>query len=491
MLGKVCRQHLNLKVRARVSEPNNRWIRNKIEFEGSVFYIDAYLSNGTIETIEVDPEFTSIIIFVRSKGTEDGKLTISLPRQLIDSRIDGEDDEFIVLVDGEDSEFQEVKTTATERMLIIPVAVGAEEIEIVGTKVGTTEVSYLPEIVFDKDEYTPFDYLVIAIIAPQKKGTRKITASIRSSIDNLDPVEFIETGANTGIFEKEIRLTPDKSIFSGDLVTKRQDAIYVEVQLDKDSRSTKNASVNYHVGIVEFDKDAYRLSERAIVRVIDPDENRNPDAEDVVNVHMWSTTDNKGLVLHLKETGHRTGIFESVLSFATDQESNGNTLKVREGDTITTKYVDKTLPPPAKLDSNGIETVDVEELFASALIGAMVPPLERVVTSEPELVDQTGQSVTNVVVGSPVMIQSKVVNAETKRQSMTYIVQIADKDGVTVSLSWVTAELPPKNFLTIAQSWIPDVPGEYTIEIFVWRSIDNPTALSPVRATKVTVSGHV
>lgn len=107
----------------------------RVEFEGNVFNVKASLSNGSIQRIEVDPDFTSLIITVSTSATEDGTLTITLPRQLIDARIDGQDDVFIVLVDGEDSDFEETNTTATERTLEIPVPAGTEEVEIIGTQV--------------------------------------------------------------------------------------------------------------------------------------------------------------------------------------------------------------------------------------------------------------------------------------------------------------------------------------------------------------------
>jgi hypothetical protein len=86
-----------------------------------------------------------------------------------------------------------------------------------------------------------------------------------------------------------------------------------------------------------------------------------------------------------------------------------------------------------------------------------------------------------------VLIQSTITNSQTKKQPFAYIVQIKDGNGVTVSLSWVTGELPAKESLAAAQSWIPEARGEYKAEIFVWENVDNPTALSPVRTTTISV----
>ena len=46
--------------------------------------------------------------------------------------IDGEDDDFFVLIDGEEVDFEET-TSSTDRILTIAFPAGAEEIEIIGT----------------------------------------------------------------------------------------------------------------------------------------------------------------------------------------------------------------------------------------------------------------------------------------------------------------------------------------------------------------------
>ena len=353
-------------------------------------------------------------------------------------------------------------------------------------------VSILPEIVFDKEEYTPFDEIVIRIVSPDSNNDpdriETISPLISSSSESLGRKSLPETGPNTGIFEEDFHLTPKKTLFQGDLTAIREDGITVEFRIDSDTVATKSVFINYHVGQVMFDKDAFAVAERGVLRVIDPDANNHPDTIDTLNVRFWSTTDRGGLLVTLRETGDRTGIFEEIITFTPDEESSGTRLRVSEGDTVTAKYTDNTLPAPASLDANSVYTVEIEELFASALIGALVSPMDRAVASEPALVDQTGATLTDVSAGSQVLIQSKITNAQTKKQSFAYIVQIKDNSGVTVSLSWMTGELPSKDSLAAAQSWIPEVSGEYTVEVFVWISIDNPSALSPVRTLTTTIT---
>ncbi len=78
-----------------------------------------------------DDDASSLIIGIST--TSDGELTITLPRELIDSiGPDGQEDTFFVLIDGEEVDFDETKTS-TDRTLTIVFPDGAEEIEIIGT----------------------------------------------------------------------------------------------------------------------------------------------------------------------------------------------------------------------------------------------------------------------------------------------------------------------------------------------------------------------
>lgn len=122
------------------------------------------------------------------------------------------------------------------------------------------------------------------------------------------------------------------------------------------------------------------------------------------------------------------------------------------------------------------------------------PPIQPSVSSQPflnvgqpELVDQRGVKLTNARIGSSVLIQSEMTNLQQINQPFVYIVLIKDNYGVTQSLSWLTGSLPRMESMKASQSWTPAAEGYYTVEVFVWQSINNPVALSPQR----TVSLHV
>jgi len=100
-----------------------------IDVEG--YTVGYNIIGGSVLSITADVDANSLIIEIST--TSDGELTIILPRALIDALLEnGDDDEFFVLVDAEEVDFDETKTD-TDRTLIIAFLDGSEEIEIIGT----------------------------------------------------------------------------------------------------------------------------------------------------------------------------------------------------------------------------------------------------------------------------------------------------------------------------------------------------------------------
>ncbi len=94
------------------------------------FMLSYTIRGGSLLNVNPDDDANSLILTIST--TSDGELTITLPRALIDAKINGEDDDFFVLVDGEEVDFDET-ATSTGRTLTIEFPDGAEEIEIIGT----------------------------------------------------------------------------------------------------------------------------------------------------------------------------------------------------------------------------------------------------------------------------------------------------------------------------------------------------------------------
>jgi predicted secreted protein with PEFG-CTERM motif len=101
-----------------------------VSVSGSSDLIGYTITGGKLLGIVTDFDANSLIISIQAD--EDGSLTLTIPRSVLDATINGEDDDFFVLVDGEEVDFDET-TTSTDRILTIAFPAGAEEIEIIGT----------------------------------------------------------------------------------------------------------------------------------------------------------------------------------------------------------------------------------------------------------------------------------------------------------------------------------------------------------------------
>lgn len=141
-----------------------------------------------------------------------------------------------------------------------------------------------------------------------------------------------------------------------------------------------------------------------------------------------------------------------------------------------TSYVGKTRIVISIL----ITTVIILSTNIDYVSATLLPPLQRAPASDARIADSLGTTVSGTIkAGKQIQIAADLTNNQDKAQPFAYIVQISDSTGAVVSLSWLSGQLDPSQSMTSSQSWLPMTPGNYTAEIFVWESINNPTALSP------------
>jgi len=102
-----------------------------ITIQDSTDLISYEITNGKVINAIPDLDAVSLLVYIES--TDDGTITLTIPRSVLDATINNGDDEFFVLVDGEEVvDFDEI-ATSTDRTLTINFLAGAEEIEIIGT----------------------------------------------------------------------------------------------------------------------------------------------------------------------------------------------------------------------------------------------------------------------------------------------------------------------------------------------------------------------
>ena len=103
-----------------------------VTVQGSSDVIGYEITGGKIVGLITDVDASSLIISI--DATDDGSLTLTVPRSVLDATNNGEDDDFFVLIDGEEVSFNEI-TSSTDRKITIAFPAGAETIEIIGTYV--------------------------------------------------------------------------------------------------------------------------------------------------------------------------------------------------------------------------------------------------------------------------------------------------------------------------------------------------------------------
>ena len=368
----------------------------------------------------------------------------------------------------------------------------------------------------DQKVYTWTDKVYLTIVAPDHNfdskaideiGGKTSEININTRADEIEFYKLVETGADTGIFTGEVILTgfkthdADGDGVDGDatgltiastssdqagptnglLESEDDDGLTITFENSDGDIAHASALIRWNIGEVQWLQASYSAASTGIVRVIDPDMNMNPESVNSFDVNIWSDTTAGGISLRVTETNEATGIFEGTVQFTTTDASSGSRLSVQEGDTVTAQYKDRTLPAPDN-------PADELSITATTLIGTLVPALERVPAANLRAVDAFSNSIDTIKVDQQVQVTSDIANNQVKVQKFAYLVQIQDKNGVTVSLAWLTGELQPEQTFSPAISWIAPALGDYEATVFVWESVDNPTALSPPLKTILKVN---
>ena len=101
------------------------------EIDGISYDIDYAGNNIILKTATADLDFISLIFETEVSGSN-GDVSITFERDFFDAKIGYSDDDFFILSDGDEIEFEEIKTDGS-RTLSFSLSAGTEEIEIIGT----------------------------------------------------------------------------------------------------------------------------------------------------------------------------------------------------------------------------------------------------------------------------------------------------------------------------------------------------------------------
>jgi len=360
----------------------------------------------------------------------------------------------------------------------------------------------------DKPVYSWTDKMKMTIISPSWNSDNHLIDTIGETADHpikiatpehsLEPYRFTETDVNSGIFTAEVILTGFLHDVDGDgnfdtiprttgngptsgfLEVDRDSAISISFEFADGVVLVESVPVSWNIGTINFSEELFYLENPAIVRVIDLDMNLNPEALDNLTLQVFSDSDAAGIEVNAVETYESSGSFVATISLSQNSPSSGNRLFAVPGDEIFAKYDDYTLPKPYSASDN-------LEVNAFSRVDSSIPPIERIKNSPISFSDGLGNSLGSFTVDSPIQLVGTIQNEQDFNQKFVYLFQVKNSENFIESLSWIQSEISPKQILDVSQSWTPVTSGTYQIETFVWNSINDPTVLSPIMSTMITV----
>ncbi len=360
----------------------------------------------------------------------------------------------------------------------------------------------------DKPVYSWTDKVKMTIIAPSWNTDRYLIDSIgdmdshpikiATSEHSLEPYRFTETDVNSGIFTAEVILTGFSHDVNGDgnfdttprtigsgptsgfLQVDRDSTITISFEFADGVILVESVPVIWNLGTINFAEDLFFLENSAVVRVVDVDMNLNPEALDNLTIQLFSDSDVTGIEVNAVETSKRSGAFIATFSLSQNLSSIGNRLYSIPGDAIFAKYDDYTLPKP-------YSTSDNLEIQTIARVDSSIPPIERIVNSPISFSGSLGNPLESFSQNTQMQIVGTIKNEQEFKQKFVYFFQVKNDQNYVESLSWVRGEISSNQFLDVSQSWVPKESGKYTVETFVWNSIGDSIALSPLMSTLITV----
>lgn len=357
---------------------------------------------------------------------------------------------------------------------------------------------YAP-IFTDKEVYTWTDKISITVVAPSwnanKYGIDSIGTQdghlikIYTAKHSLEPYKLTETEPNSGVFTGEIILTGflhdvdddgnsdtnPRTVGTGPtngfLEVERDGGITVSFEFADGVVLTHSAMISWNIGEIIFDKSIFLVGETAKIKVIDLDMNLNPEAIDRIEVKVSSDSDVAGILVDAIETEDDSGLFEALISFTQTSVSSGNRLFAIPNDSIYAKYEDNTLPSPYSIQDD----LDIQ---IKSKLESEVPPIQRISVEDVFFADSLGIPI-EPIINEQIQVVGMIRNNQNYDQPFVYIIQIKDQEEAVVFLSWILGELTSNQSLELSQSWTPTEFGNYTVETFVWNSLQDQTSLSP------------
>lgn len=331
--------------------------------------------------------------------------------------------------------------------------------------------------------------------------------AVINQLNQVDPVLI----KSLRTIDDEIKfLVNDKMIDEKGINLAYSDVANVGVTIGLSSKT----DIRTHSGTVTLDSKTYRFGQPVVVILTDSDLNAKHDVIDVYNVvdepssaaddTVGDTNGNilleieiKGFRYHrctindvetgglastgfsLVETGPGTGVFKGSFKMPSQICNEGGTKLISTaGGSIEANYFDFR-------DASG-QPREIGLTFAKPTSGVSSNQPKVEGESAPNINIKTSQikdsfnrpMLQKPVVGQKLNFVTEISNKDQQSQSYSYIIQVRDENNSIVELRWINGKVDPSKTNTVTIPWEPILPGDYTVEIFVWDGIDSATPLA-------------
>jgi len=332
--------------------------------------------------------------------------------------------------------------------------------------------------------------------------------AVINQLNQVDPVLI----KSLRTIDDEIKfLVNDKMIDEKGINLAYSDVANVGVTIGVSSKT----DIRTHSGTVTLDSKTYRFGQPVIVILTDTDLNAKHDVIDVYNVvdNPLSAADDtvgdtngnilleieiKGFRYHrcttingvetgglastgfsLVETGPDTGVFKGSFKMPSQIcNEDGTKLIYTAGGSIEANYFDFR-------DASG-QPREIGLTFAKPTsdVSSNQPrvegePVSNINIKSPQIKDSFNRPMLQKpMVGQKLNFVTEISNKEQQSQSYSYIIQVRDDNNSIVELRWISGKVDPTKTNTLTIPWEPILPGNYTVEIFVWDGIDSAIPLT-------------
>jgi plastocyanin len=260
----------------------------------------------------------------------------------------------------------------------------------------------------------------------------------------------------------------------------------LSVKVSKENFESGSSLLTVYVTKKEATNETPKVEEPTII--IQSDQ-KQYNAGDLVSISgsVSKIMENKALILHVFDSGNKlhtrgqtqinpNGSFE--WTFKVPDKATGTwSVKTKYFDEIVTTSFDILNPSASEAQTSNMKP---EKKFKE----------EKVTIERSVITDQINSQLYSISKGQSVIMQSVIKNNQDTQQIFVYIVQIKDSNGVTVKLEAIEGVLPTEKPFTVGVSWTPEKAGNYTTQVFVWKSLQEPVPLSlNLLNTELSVAG--